>query len=198
MTKIRVQTRKKPQDAIKPKIQAALDAGNVQEVIDNLTVRQRLFVEEYLVDFNGAAAVGRAGYNSKHPNRLAYELLHNPAIKAAIDQLTLDRGKESTLKPDYVLNKIKRTIEKAESDNNHTAVLRGCELLARSLGMFVERKEISGPNGDAIKYQKVQEAADAFTSAIAGLIERGGEDRAVVFLRPGDESPAEVPLEILG
>lgn len=159
---------------MKPKIQAALDAGNVQEVIDNLTVRQRRFVEEYLVDFNGAAAVTRAGYGSKHPNRLAYELLHNPAIKAAIDQVTLDRASESTIKPEYVMQKLQRTIEKAELDNNHTAVLRGCEILARALGMFVERKEISGPNGDAIKYEEVREAADAFTSAIGSIIERRG------------------------
>lgn len=182
--KIRAQTRKKPGDAVKPKIQAALDAGNVQEVIDNLTVRQRRFVEEYLVDFNAAAAVDRAGYNTKYPNRLAYEMLQHPGIKAAIDALTLDRASESVLKPEYVINKIRQTIEKAESTNNHNAVLRGCELLARSLGMFVERKEISGPNGDAIKYEQVREAADAFTSAINGLIERGREDGSFIIVGP--------------
>lgn len=188
--KLRVQTRKKPQVGVKPKIQAALDAGNIQEVIDNLTVRQRRFVEEYLVDFNGAAAVERAGYNTKYPNRLSHEMLHNPAIKAAIDQLTMDRAKESTLKPEYVINKIQRTIEKADVDSNYNAVLRGCELLARALGMFVERKEISGPNGDAIQYKQVQEAADAFTSAIAGLIERGGEDNIIDFPRPESQGTA--------
>ena len=184
-TKTRIQTRKKPRDAVKPKLQAALDAGNVQEVIDNLTVRQRRFVEEYLVDFNGAAAVTRAGYNSKHPNRLAYELLHNPAVKAAIDQITLERASEATLKPEYVLKKLQRTIEKAEKENNHSAVLRGCEILARTLGMFVERKEISGPNGDAIKLQEVREGADAFTRAIGRLIERSGEDKPTVVIGTG-------------
>lgn len=187
--KLRAQkTRKKPRPAVKPLIQAALDAGNVQEVIDNLTVRQRRFVEEYLVDFDGTAAIGRAGYNTKYPNRLAYEMLQHPGIKAAIDQLTLERAKESVLKPDYVMNKLKRTIERAEGEGNHTAVLRGCEILARALGMFVERREISGPNGDAIKYQKVQEAADAFTSAIAGLIERQREEPITLVLGPPDES----------
>jgi hypothetical protein len=183
-TKLRVQTRKKPRDSVKPKIQAALDAGRIQEVIDNLTLRQRRFVEEYLVDFNGGAAVDRAGYNCKYPTRLAYELLHNPGVKAAIDQLTLERAKDSTLKPDYVMMKLQRTLEKAEAENNHTAVLRACEILARAMGMFIERREISGPNGDAIKYEKVQEAADAFTSAIAGLIERGREDGSFILVGP--------------
>lgn len=182
--KLRVQPEKKSRDAVKPKVQAALDAGNIEEVVNNLTTRQRRFVEEYLVDFNGTAAVERAGYNTKYPNRLAYEMLQHPGIKAAIDQVTIERASESTLKPEYVINKIQRTIERAETDNNHNAVLRGCELLARSLGMFVERKEISGPNGDAIKYQAVQEAADAFTSAINGLIERGREDGSFIIVGP--------------
>jgi hypothetical protein len=184
-TKIRIQQpRRKSKDEIKPAIQAALDAGNVQEVIDNLTVRQRRFVEEYLVDFDGAAAVNRSGYNTKYPARLACEMLKHPGIKAAIDQLTAERSKQVTLKPDFVINKIRRTIERAEVDNNHSAVLRGCELLARALGMFVERKEISGPNGDAIKYEQVREAADAFTSAINGLIERGREDGSFIIVGP--------------
>lgn len=190
MTRIatRIATGKKSRDAMKPSIQAALDAGNVQEVIDNLTERQRRFVEEYLVDYNGSAAVKRAGYNTKHPARLAIEMLKHPGIKAAIDQLTIQRAGESTIKPDYVMNKLQRTIEKAEVDGNHNAVLRGCEILARALGMFIERKEISGPNGDAIQYKQVQEAADAFTSAIAGLIERGGESNVVEFPRPESQS----------
>lgn len=182
--KLRVQTRKVNKDSIKPTVQAALDAGDIQGVVDNLTFKQRRFVEEYLVDFNGGAAVMRAGYNTKHANRLANEMLQHPGIKAAIDQVTLDRAKESALKPEFVINKIRRTIERAEVDSNHNAVLRGCELLARALGMFVERKEISGPNGDAIRLQQVQEAADAFTSAISGLIERGREDGSFIIVGP--------------
>jgi hypothetical protein len=184
-SKLRVTTpEKKNKYNMKPTVRAALEAGNIQEVIDNLTVRQRRFVEEYVVDFDGAAAVVRAGYDSGRPKQLAYEMLQHPGIRAAIDQVTLERAEKTTIKPDYVTNKIRRTIEKAEQDNNHTAVLRGCELLARTLGMFVERKEISGPNGDAIRLSQVQEAADAFTSAIAGLIERGREDGSFVVVGP--------------
>lgn len=163
-------TRKKSKAAIKPSVQAALDAGNVQEVIDNLTVRQRRFVEEYLVDFDGAAAVQRAGYGTKYPARLAHEMLQHPGIRAAIDQLTVDRAKETTLKPDYVMNKIKRTLERAEADGNYTVVLRACELMARALGMFIERKEISGPDGKAIEFeQRTKQEAAAVVSALKAM-----------------------------
>jgi phage terminase small subunit len=188
--KTRITTGKRSKDCVKPKIQAALDAGNIQEVIDNLTERQRRFVEEYLVDYNGAAAVKRAGYNTKYEARLATEMLSHPGIRAAIDKMTIQRADKAIIKPDYVMKKLQRTIEKAEVDGNHTAVLRGCEILARALGMFVERREISGPNGDAIQYKQVQEAADAFTSAIAGLIERGGESNVIDFPRSESQSAA--------
>lgn len=177
----------KRKDAIKPRIQAALDAGDIQSVIDNLSVRQRRFVEEYLVDFNATHAVQRAGYNTKWPNRMGNELINHPGVRAAIDQVTLKRANESVIKPDYVVKKIMKTVEKAEMDNNHAAVLRGCELLARHLGMFIERQEISGPNGDAIKYEQVREAADAFTSAISGLIERGGAREVPILIEPRDK-----------
>lgn len=177
-------TKSKSKFAIKPTVQAALDAGNIQEVIDNLTTRQRRFVEEYLVDFNGSAAAVRAGYSAKRPECIAYEMLQHPGIRAAIDQLTTNNAVESLTKPDYVMRKLRKTIEAAESDGNHNAVLRGCEIMARALGMFVERKEISGPNGDAIKYEQVREAADAFTSAINGLIERGREEGSFIVVGP--------------
>lgn len=177
-------SKKKQKYRMKPTIQAALDAGNVQEVIDNLTVRQKRFVEEYVIDFNGTAAVARAGYNTNNANRLAHEMLQHPGIRAAIDAVTLDRASETTIQPDYVMNKIRKTIEKAELDNNHNAVLRGCEIMARALGMFIERKEISGPNGDAIKYEQVKEAADGFTRAINNLIERGREDDSFIIAGP--------------
>lgn len=180
--KLRAQDYRKTKESLKPRIRAALEAGNIQEVIDNLTVKQRRFVEEYVTDFNGSAAVLRAGYNTKYPRRLATEMLGHPGIKAAIDAVTIDRASEYAIKPEYVIKKITKTIEKAEEANNHNAVLRGCELLARHLGMFIERQEISGPNGDAIQIKQVREAADAFTSAIASLIERGSEGESSVFV----------------
>src|SRR5689334_12655167 len=99
--KLRVTTGKRTRDCVKPRIQAALDAGNIQEVIDALTLRQRRFVEEYLVDFNGAAAVRRAGYKTSPKNcgRLAAEMLSHPGIRAAIDQQTLKNASESVIKP---------------------------------------------------------------------------------------------------
>lgn len=158
----------------RPRTEKALAEGDIQGVIDSLTPQQRRFCEEYIgpCNYNGSEAVVKAGYKCKYPNRQAYQLLRNPGVRTCIDQLTLQRADQSLIKPEYVIRKVIKTIEKAENENNHNAVLRGCELMARHLGMFIERQEISGPNGNPIELKAVRDAADAFTSAIAGLVDR--------------------------
>lgn len=49
------------------------------------TARER-FVEEYLVDYNGAAAARRAGYSAATAKQEAYRLLKDDEIMAAIQQ----------------------------------------------------------------------------------------------------------------
>ncbi len=55
---------------------------------DNLTPKQRLFVQHYLACFNGAEAVRLAGYKTTRPDQQAYENLRKPEIKAAIQEAT--------------------------------------------------------------------------------------------------------------
>lgn len=186
--KLRVVKPRKEAGYARPRTQKALDKGDIQGVIDSLNPRQRRFCEEYIIDYNGSRALQSAGYAAKYPSKQAYQMLRNPAIKACIDQLTLQRASDSVVKPEFVMNKIVKTINKAEQDNNLNAVLRGCELLARATGMFIERQEISGPNGNAIELKQVRDAADAFTSAIAGLVERSGEGNLSLVPNTGSKS----------
>jgi phage terminase small subunit len=167
-----VKIKKGRQYRLSQKTQQALDSGDVQAVIDSLSERQRLFCEEYLKDLNAGNAVLRSGYNTNNPKQMGSEILTNPAVRITIDALRAERSKNSDVTKDYVLRKIVRTLEKAEADNNHTAVLRASELLAKHLGMFIERQEISGPDGEAIKYEKTVEDATDFTNSIASLAKR--------------------------
>lgn len=158
---------------ITKKAQEAVDSGDIQAVIDSLSAKQRAFCEEYLVDLNATQAVIRAKYNTKYPNRIAFQLMENPAVRIAIDGLRAERSKSSDVTKDFVLRGIQKAIRQAEDANNHNAVLRGLELLARHLGMFIERTEISGPDGEAIKMeQKIKEDVESFTSTITRLAER--------------------------
>lgn len=155
------------------KSQQAINSGDIQAVINSLSEKQKQFCEEFLKDLNATQAVIRVGYNTKYPNRIAFQLMENPAVRIAIDALRAERNKGSDVTKDFVLRGIQKAIRQAEEAGNTNAVLRGYELLARHLGMFVERTEISGPDGEAIKMeQKIKEDVADFTSTIARLAER--------------------------
>jgi phage terminase small subunit len=51
---------------------------------DDLTIKQRRFIEEYCTDFNGAAAARRAGYSPRSARQTAFEILQRPEIRSAI------------------------------------------------------------------------------------------------------------------
>lgn len=50
-----------------------------------MTDRQRRFIEEYCIDFNGTRAALKAGYSEKTARSLACQLLTNVNIKGAIN-----------------------------------------------------------------------------------------------------------------
>lgn len=51
-----------------------------------LNGRQHRFVEEYLVDLNGAQAVVRAGYSKTGADVTAVRLLADPRIKSLVEE----------------------------------------------------------------------------------------------------------------
>lgn len=74
-----------------------------------LTFKQHRFVEEYLVDLNGAQAAIRAGYSPKSANKIAHELLDKTGPVAAAVQARMDRRSVRTeITADQVLTEIFR------------------------------------------------------------------------------------------
>jgi len=61
----------------------------------NLTPKQQLFVEEYLVDLNATQAAIRAGYSEKTANEQGARLLANVSVQAAI-KIAMDKRSERT------------------------------------------------------------------------------------------------------
>lgn len=58
-----------------------------------LRPKQRRFVEEYVIDYNGTAAAIRAGYAPG--GRCEIPLLKNPKVKAAIEKIEAKRSAEN-------------------------------------------------------------------------------------------------------
>lgn len=154
-----------------------------------LSMKQKLFVEAYFAnDYNATEAARAAGYSGDNHNRIGSELLAKPHVKAAIDARAQEKLKEISLSEEYVIRKLVRTIEKAEQDNNLTAVLRGIELAAKNLGMLRDRTEITGKDGEAIKYEEVANDAADFARTISRIAQRGGEGEDSLRVITGGKS----------
>lgn len=149
-----------------------------------------LFVDEYMIDRNGSQAAIRAGYKSNNISGVAAKLLTHPLIIEEITKRDQQNREKNELSAEYVIQKLIKIVEATET-SSPTNALRGLELLGKTLALFKERQELSGPDGAAIEYeQKVKENVADFTSRIAGLAERSRESEVTQFPEPGRDRRA--------
>ena len=148
-----------------------------------LTPKMMSFIDAYLGPANGVAirAMEMSMYKAKStPDRHAIELLQHPLVAAEIKRRMDIRAEKSEVKAEYLINKLMSIIEATETENPQAA-LRAIELAGKSIALWKERQEISGPDGGAIETeQRVKESAADFTSKLSGLIKRSGTDNNVV------------------
>ena len=98
-----------------------------------------------------------------------------------------ERRERNVLSADYIINKLIDITETTEKGNPQAA-LRALELLGKTLSLFKDRQEISGPDGKAIEYErKLQQDQADLSSAIARLVERNGTGGVAEFTEPGAE-----------
>lgn len=154
---------------------AAMAANDIEALKQALTVRQRRFCEEYVYDFSGKNAAIRAGYSPKNATQQATVILMNTGVRYYIDYLSASKeAKITAVDPNYVIQKVTEIVMKHDAKDGDK--LRGLELLARHLGMFIDRTEITGKDGEAIKYEEIQNEADNLQRRLARIAERRGKD----------------------
>ena len=74
--------------------------------VNTLTKKQKLFVEEYLIDLNATQAAIRAGYSPDTAQQMGSENLSKPVIKNAIDKAIADRSRRTGINQDRVIQEI--------------------------------------------------------------------------------------------
>ncbi len=73
-----------------------------KEVIP-ITRKQKLFVQEYLIDLNATQAAIRAGYSPDTAGEIGSENLKKPDIRASIDRAMAERSRRLGLNQDRIL-----------------------------------------------------------------------------------------------
>lgn len=140
-----------------------------------LTPKMVSLVDAYFGEamFNTSKAVELSDYKTaKNVAAQASELFQHPLIRAEVDKRLKEKTARSEVRADYIINKLMQIVEKEQEDNPNAA-LRGLELLGKSIAIWRDRQEISGPDGEAIQHeQKIKESVDDFTTKIANLARR--------------------------
>ncbi|MGX8974603.1 terminase small subunit [Pseudomonas aeruginosa] len=76
-----------------------------------LTKKQRLFVDEYLLDLNATQAAIRAGYSPRRATEIGYQLLQRPEVAQAIQAAMAERSKRTEVEADYVIRRLREIDE---------------------------------------------------------------------------------------
>ena len=71
-----------------------------------LTAKQKLFADEYIIDFNATRAAIAAGYSEKTARQVSCENLTKPNIQSAIANAMKERNERVEVNADYVLNRL--------------------------------------------------------------------------------------------
>lgn len=153
-----------------------------------LNPKQERFVAEYPIDLNATQAAIRAGYSPKTAHVQGCNLLKHPKVSLAIQERLKDRVEKTGVTADYVLTSIVEVIDRcrqAEPVKDHNGnptgewtfqagpALKGLELLAKHLGMFIERSE-----------QTVTVKHEERVETIQDILNRRRQERGLVIAGP--------------
>jgi phage terminase small subunit len=106
---------------------------------DELTPKQRLFVNEYLVDLNATQAAIRAGYKEKTAFATGAENLKKPKIAKAIQEARESREKATKHNADWIMAQIAKIAEDEEISPRDR--LKALELMGKRYGMWEKQED---------------------------------------------------------
>ena len=116
-----------------------------------LTAKQEAFCTEYMIDLNATQAAIRAGYSEDSAKQIASQNLSKHDVAERIVELKAERATRTLVTADYVLEGLLEVHRRCMTDDpdkmEHSGANKSLELLGKHLGMFIERKEITGFDG---------------------------------------------------
>lgn len=74
--------------------------------MNELTDKQKAFVNEYLIDLNATQAAIRAGYSAKNADKIGSQLLGKSRVSAEINKAMAKREKRTEITQDRVLKEL--------------------------------------------------------------------------------------------
>lgn len=110
---------------------------------DELSDKQKAFVQEFQVDRNGTQAAIRAGYSKKTAYSIANENLKKPEIAAAIAKAQAAAQERTEITTDFVIAGLLVEAQGKGVDTSPAARVKAFQLIGEHIGMW--KKEDKQP-----------------------------------------------------
>jgi phage terminase small subunit len=145
-----------------------------------LPPRQAIFVAEYLVDLNATQAAIRAGYSAKTAEVQASRLLSNVKVAASIAARRADISKKLEITVERVVLEYAKIgfadfTDYADGQFKLSDKLHALDSVAKHLGMFTERHEVTGKDGAPL-LTRIELIAVAPSLKVIDHVPEEGED----------------------
>jgi len=141
-------------------------------VLPMTTAKQSRFIDEYMVDMNGAAAAERAGYSKKTSRAIACELLTKPDIQAELQARGAALARELEVTRAGVVRGLLDAFEMAKADRQPSVMVSAMAAVAKLLGFYaVETRRLELTAGQDAVQARLESMSDA---QLLALIASGG------------------------
>lgn len=108
-----------------------------------LTAKQSRFIDEYMIDMNGAAAAVRTGYSKKTSRAIACELLTKPDLQAELQARGAALARELHITRTDVVRSFLDAYEMAKADRQPSVMVSSMAAVAKLLQLYaVETKRV--------------------------------------------------------
>lgn len=164
--------------------------------LKDLSVRQQMFVREYLIDLNATQAAIRAGYSKKTAGSQGERLLNRSDIKAIVQKKMDERATRVDITADRVLEEIAKLAFSNINDfvdwsDGAVSIRASAGIDNKKLGAISEVSESATQNGSNIKvkmHDKVRalELAGKHLKLFTDKVEHSGKVRVIVRDLTGD------------
>lgn len=103
---------------------------------------RRLFVAEYVKDFNGAGALARLGFNFSQPSVVSNRWLKEPFTQFLLDRYITEAEEEALVTRNRIISALTREANSYGLDSSGASRVSALGKLARILGMEIDRSEV--------------------------------------------------------
>lgn len=112
--------------------------------VEVATAREAAFVHEYLCDKNATSAAIRAGFARRSAKQRGNELLNRPDVAAAVAAGMKELADRCKVTQEDVVRGLLSEAKFTGEGSSHAARVAAWDKLAKHLGMYVERHEVTG------------------------------------------------------